>query len=146
MTRGDISAVAAVEKNAFTSPWTEAMFAEELNNPLAVYLVLELSGEVCGYAGFWRVLDEAQVTNIAVLSSLRGAGRGKNLVSALLETAARTGAREIFLEVRRSNHAAQKFYAGLGFSVCGQRPGYYQDDGEDALLMSKLLTVDDEDE
>jgi ribosomal-protein-alanine N-acetyltransferase len=39
------------------------------------------------------------------------------------------------LEVRRSNMAAQGLYTKLGFKIEGERPNYYEDNGEDALIM-----------
>ncbi|MDR3349009.1 MAG: ribosomal protein S18-alanine N-acetyltransferase [Acidaminococcales bacterium] len=140
MTASDVEAVAKVEADAFPFPWPASFFAGELENPLAVYLVLEAAGEISGYAGFWMVLREAQVINIAVHSRARGRGMGELLVGALAAAAARLGAESIILEARASNNVAQALYAKAGFVRCGLRRGYYQDTGEDAVLMRKIMT------
>lgn len=142
MQEQDIKGIAVVEVEAFPSPWPESIFADELTNPLAIYLVLEHQGEVIGYAGFWLVLGEAQVTNIALLQNFRGKGLGRMLVQSLIDKAKNDGAETVFLEVRRSNILAQELYKKLGFVMLGVREGYYQDSGEDAFTMQKDLEKD----
>jgi ribosomal-protein-alanine N-acetyltransferase len=140
MTANDVEAVADVEADAFPFPWPASFFAGELQNPLAVYLVLEIAGKIRGYAGFWMVLCEAQVINIAIHSRARGRGLGKLLVGALVAAASSLGAESIILEARASNSIAHALYTKTGFVRCGLRPGYYQDTGEDAVLMRKTIT------
>lgn len=142
MQEKDIKGVAAVEAESFPFPWPESIFTDELTNPLAIYLVLEYQDEVIGYAGFWLVLGEAQVTNIALLQNFRGKGLGRMLVQSLIDKAKNDGAETIFLEVRRSNILAQELYKKLGFVMLGVREGYYQDSGEDAFTMQKDLEKD----
>lgn len=133
----DIAGVAAVESASFPAPWSESIFAYEMTNPLANYLVLEHKRGIIGYSGYWLVLGEAQVTNIALYKNFRGQGLGRKLVTALMQKAQMDGAENILLEVRRSNSVAQKLYESLGFRLIGERKGYYQDNGEDAFLMQK---------
>ncbi len=144
MTEIDVDGVARVERDAFSAPWPPAVFAEELKNPLTHYLVMESKGEIIGYAGFWLVVGEAQVTNIALLKKHHGKGWGTELVEGLVNLAKDCGADSIVLEARKSNFAALNLYQKLGFAVCGVRPKYYLDDGEDALLMGKNLTDEQE--
>lgn len=144
MTVEDVVGVFAVERESFAMPWPEAMFEEEMKNPLAKYLVIESSGEILGYAGFWLVIGEAQVTNIALLKSCRGKGLGKVLVEALTVLAQTSGADSIILEVRKSNLVAQNVYKKLGFSQCGIRDKYYIDNNEDAVLMQRDLGGENE--
>ena len=137
MAAGDVEAVAGIEANSFPFPWPASFFAGELRNPLAVYLILENAGEIRGYAGFWLVLREAQIINVAIHSSSRGRGFGRLLVGALVAAADDLGTETILLEARVSNIAAQTLYTKLGFVKYGLRRGYYQDNGEDAVLMRK---------
>ncbi len=140
----DVEGVAQVEADAFTAPWPPALFAEELKNPLTHYIVLEAGKKICGYAGFWLVAGEAQVTNIALLKKHQGKGWGSSLVEALIKMAEGCGADSMVLEVRKSNLAAQNLYEKLGLAVVGERKGYYMDDGEDALLMGRQLKEEED--
>lgn len=144
MELSDVAGVFAVERESFAMPWPPAVFEEEFNNPLAKYLVLEIDGDICGYAGFWLVIGEAQVTNIALAKSFRGKGFGKILVESLVDLAQKSDADSIVLEVRKSNLVAQKLYQNLGFAQCGIREKYYIDNNEDAVLMQKSLGANDE--
>ena len=144
MTLEDVDGVFAVERESFAMPWPEAMFEEELKNPLAQYLVMENAGQIIGYAGFWLVIGEAQVTNIALLEICRGKGFGKILVEALVALAQTAQADSMVLEVRKSNLVAQKLYENLGFLPCGIREKYYLDNNEDAVLMQKKLGGENE--
>jgi ribosomal-protein-alanine N-acetyltransferase len=88
----DLEAVLALEEAAFSHPWQRSAFSEELGNPLAIYLVLEHQGVLAAYGGFWLVLDEAQVTNVAVHPDYQGQGLGRKLLTALMDKAAALGA------------------------------------------------------
>jgi ribosomal-protein-alanine N-acetyltransferase len=132
----DVDAVVKVEQETFTTPWSRAAFeAETSDNELAYYLVVDDSGTIAGYAGMWLIIDEAHVTNIAMLAAYRGAGLGEKLVRALMELARERGAVSMTLEVRVSNEKAQSLYAKLGFVPRGKRRNYYTDNREDALIM-----------
>lgn len=135
MTLQDVDAVHAIETATFPKPWTREDFVKEMTqNVCARYLVAEKEGKVVGFAGAWIVLDEAHVTNIAVLSAERGKGIGRQLTHALLQYAANLGVEFTTLEVRRSNEIAQNLYRALHFEYVGVRKRYYEDNGEDALL------------
>lgn len=138
MTADDIDAVLEIERASFTTPWSRAAFAAEVaDNDLAYYLVGEADGAVVGYAGVWIILDEAHVTNIAVLPAYRGQGLGEQLLTALMAYAKKRGALSMTLEVRVSNEGAQRLYRRLGFMPRGIRKQYYSDTKEDALIMWK---------
>jgi ribosomal-protein-alanine N-acetyltransferase len=98
-------------------------------------MVMEYDGQIIGYGGMWIIMEEAHVTNIAVLSSFRGRKLGERLVSELQRTASFLGAERMTLEVRVSNQIARNLYEKLGFYSVGRRRGYYSDNGEDALIM-----------
>jgi [ribosomal protein S18]-alanine N-acetyltransferase len=135
--------VLAIEQASFAQPWRRQLFAAELVYPLALCLAALLSpGELlAGYLIMWVVVDEAQIQNIAVNLALRGHGVGKALLAEGLKQAQARGATWASLEVRPSNLAARRLYATLGFTEVGRRPGYYQPEGEDAILMNCDLGV-----
>ena len=135
LTEADIPAIVAIEATAFYAAWNENMLRNELANELTTYLVMESEGKLIGYAGFWLVAGEAQVTRVAVLEELRGQGLGTRLTAAMVNKAWELGAEAVTLEVRESNVAAQKAYLTCGFASEGVRPNYYEDNHENAVIM-----------
>ena len=136
MTVEDVPAVAAIEAATFPTPWSEDAFRKEItDNPVARYLVAEKDGAVIGFAGAWIILDESHITNIAILAEHRGNGYGRALTAALMQYLSNLGAAYATLEVRKSNVTAQNLYKSLGYVSVGVRKRYYEDNGEDALLM-----------
>ena len=135
MTMADVDGVAAVEAATFPTPWSRDAFASEMKNVAARYLVAEKEGKVIGYAGAWIILDESHITNIAVLKEKRGQGIGRQLTHGLMQYLSNLGAAYATLEVRKSNEVAQNLYKSLGFIKLGVRKRYYEDNGEDALIM-----------
>ena len=91
---------------------------------------------ITGFAGFWIMVDEAHITNIAVRELYRYQGIGELLLISTIDLATELNARIITLEVRASNTAAQSLYHKYGFTQTGLRRGYYTDNREDAVLMS----------
>jgi [ribosomal protein S18]-alanine N-acetyltransferase len=136
MTLYDVETIVRIERESFTSPWSEEAFRTELTqNHFAKYMVMEIEGEIAGYGGMWLIVDEAHVTNIAVREQFRGQGYGEKLLREMMKTASWLGALRMTLEVRVSNEVAQSLYRKLGFGPSGIRPGYYSDNREDALIM-----------
>lgn len=135
MSAADIPSIVKLEENSFYDAWNENMLLNEINNELTTYIVMEMAGKLVGYAGFWLVAAEAQVTRVAVLPDERGQGYGTCLMAALVAKAWRQGATAITLEVRESNIAAQKAYLTCGFASEGIRPHYYEDNHENAVIM-----------
>ncbi len=136
MTLQDVDQVMLVEKRSFTAPWSRQAFMTELiDNHLARYIVAEYSGRVIGYAGVWMIIDEGHVTNIAVDPDFRGKYLGDKLLRALMSICMAQGGKKMTLEVRVTNHVAQKLYEKYGFERVGIRKGYYTDNREDALIM-----------
>ena len=135
MKKGDIDAVHEIETLSFRTPWTKAALRSELTNTVAHYLVLVEDGCVLGYCGMWVMFDEAHVTNLAIHPHIRGRGLSKALLFRSMEWAEELGANAMTLEVRETNHIAQRLYEGFGFVQQGLRKGYYEDTGENALLL-----------
>ena len=136
MKDGDLDAICAIEKDTFAMPWSRRSFEQELHdNKCARYLIAETGGEVLGYAGAWLIFEEGHITNVAVKKSARGQGVGRLLTAGLMQYAANLGVQYMTLEVRQSNLVAQNLYKSLGFKKVSVRKKYYEDNGEDALLM-----------
>jgi [ribosomal protein S18]-alanine N-acetyltransferase len=132
----DIEQIMVVEHESFTVPWSKEAFYNELTkNEFAMYMVLEVGERVVGYCGVWIVIDEAHITNIAILPEFRGKKLGEALMKKVLEIVKMRGARSVTLEVRVSNIVAQSLYRKFGFQAGGIRKGYYSDNYEDALVM-----------
>ncbi|MEH7252230.1 ribosomal protein S18-alanine N-acetyltransferase [Neobacillus niacini] len=136
MNEEDIDQILEVEHASFTTPWSrEAFYNEIYNNKFAVYIVLEEDHKIIGYCGAWIVIDEAHVTNIAILPSYRGKKLGEALLRKMMFVAKDMGARSMTLEVRVTNQVAQSLYRKFGFQNGGIRKNYYSDNQEDALVM-----------
>ncbi len=132
----DINDIWAVEEASFSTPWSKEAFKRELTtNQFAYYFVLELEKKIVGYAGMWIILDEAHVTNVAILPESRGLKLGELLMTHLIANAKMHGAESMTLEVRVSNNIAQNLYRKLHFEEKGIRKNYYADTLEDALIM-----------
>lgn len=129
----DTPAVAAIERESFSDPWTEEMLSASLNNPAFFGFVYEEGGEVCGYVGVIRP-DDAEIALIAVRSDKRQKGIGRQLLFKAIDHAKENGAKNVFLEVRVGNMPARALYDGAGFLPVYVRKRYYSD-GEDALVM-----------
>lgn len=137
MTVQDAASVAELDKICFATPWSKESFAyEACHNPLAYYLVAEAEGgSIVGYIGIWNILDEGHITNVGVHPDLRGRGIGERLISEILACSGVAGAKRYTLEVRVSNEAALRTYRKFGFVEAGLRLNYYEDNGEDAIIM-----------
>jgi [ribosomal protein S18]-alanine N-acetyltransferase len=136
MTREDLPEVMDLEQEAFSWPWTEEMFVDELEREFSyILLARQEDGQLAGFINFWVLFDEAHINNVAVKKSLQKQGIGRYLVTEALGFAYEEGARSATLEVRRQNFAAVKLYENLGFELTGIRKGYYEDPPDDALIM-----------
>ena len=138
MTRELVPAVAAIEKECFSTPWSEAMLAEELDNLCASYLVAvtDETQEVLGYAGLQVAADEGYITNVAVREQYRGQGVASELLAVFLRFAKANHLAFLTLEVRASNTPAIQLYMKHGFAQVGRRKNYYDSPKEDAILMT----------
>ena len=131
----DADAVEIVEQACFAIPWSREAFWKEAANENTIYL-LALDGErVIGYVGCWISYEESQITNVAILPEYRGHRVATRLFGAVIEAVKAKGVTAMTLEVRPSNAPALALYRGYGFKEAGRRPHYYQDDGEDAIIM-----------
>jgi len=133
MSYPDVPRVLAVERRAFPTPWSLAMFVLEISKPGGICLLAVGDGEVLGYLICASYPDAYHLMNIAVDPDHRRKAIGRSLIDAMLE---RTGEdANITLEVRVSNTPAITLYESYGFRSVGVRKRYYTDTGEDALIM-----------
>ena len=132
-----IKEILEIENDSFSTPWTEKMFTNELLNPLAHYYLLEDNGESVGYVGFWHIMDECHITNIAVKKAFRRKGYASALLNKVISYTEENNIVLITLEVRESNLGAQKLYEKFGFSSCGIRKNYYHNPAENAVIMTR---------
>jgi [ribosomal protein S18]-alanine N-acetyltransferase len=133
LTYADLPQVVAIERRAFTTPWSLAMFVLELSKPSGVCLAADVEGELVGYLVCSRYDTVWHVMNIAVDPDRRRRGIATALLQALLEKVGRDA--PVTLEVRHSNTGAIALYERFGFRSAGVRRRYYADNGEDAVIM-----------
>ena len=166
MSHNDIDEILEIENQSFPKPWSIALFEKELDNPFSFSFVARLNkkdsskpsttfvrvggtarvghsdvvlGKLIGYIVIWLVAEESHVLNIAVHPDYRRKGIGKRLIKFIMDFLLNKSTRAVYLEVRKSNTAAQKLYRGLGFREIGVRKGYYSDNKEDAVVMGLEL-------
>lgn len=133
---GDIDAIAALEQICFTTPWSRDSIAQELTgNDMALYFMAEIDGKTVGYGGMWMIVDEGHIINIAVLPEHRGRHIASLIMAVLIAFGETRGVKRFTLEVRSSNEPAKAVYRKFLFKEEGLRRGYYQDNGEDAIIM-----------
>lgn len=126
-----------IEKSCYGAHhWSRSSFASEINNPCASYLVaVNDDNKAVGYMGVWRIFDEAHVTNLAVHPNYQGKGLAHFLILSSLDVCYEDKIKYMTLEVRKSNERARFVYESFGFKSLGVRKKYYQDNGEDAIIM-----------
>ena len=134
LTYADLPQVIAIERRSYRTPWSLAMFVLELSKPSGVCLAALREGEMAGYLVCSRYDQVWHVMNVSTDPDLRRQGIATALMKELFGRIGGDDAR-ITLEVRPTNEAALRLYEGLGFSSAGRRPRYYQDNGEDAVIM-----------
>ncbi len=136
MAQEHIASLAKLEKDCFSTPWSEQSLNTELTNSHARFYVALSDGEVLGYIGSHNILGEVYITNVAVFSCFRRKGIGEALIEHLIKKSADENADFITLEVRKSNTSAASLYNKCGFSLVGERKNFYENPKEDAHLMT----------
>lgn len=135
MTRGDLDAVMALEPVLFgPGAWSRAVYVGELAQRSRRYVVLEVGGQIVGYAGV-DLGEQSEVMTIGVAPRHRRRGHGRRMLDHLVTLAREHGAGSVLLEVRASDAGAQALYAAAGFVPLGVRTNYYYAEGEDAVVM-----------
>ena len=137
----DLPQVIAVERRAFTTPWSLAMFVLEMSKPTGICLAALRQGRIVGYLICSRYDTVWHLMNVAVDDALRREGIATALLEELFDRADGPGT-QYTLEVRMSNGPAIALYEQFGFRSAGQRRGYYHDNKEDALIMWRTVAAE----
>src|SRR6266545_3798689 len=136
MRRRHLRGVMGIERQVYPRAWSPNLFLSEMTDMRnRTYLVAKRGKDVVGYGGIMSYGDEAHITTIAVDPKHHREKIGTRLMFELVSDGIRMGARAVSLEVRVSNVGAQSLYRRFGFRPVGVRKGYYQETGEDALVM-----------
>ena len=137
MTAADVPEVAAIESRVFTLPWSDAVFASEVNRESSICMICEEMGEIVGYLIADVFVDVWHLMNVCVRPDHRRQDVASDLIESYFEITEAKPHRGHTLEVRLSNDAAIELYRSFGFVATGVRRGYYSDNREDALIMWK---------
>lgn len=142
MTLNDLERVVQLDRASFTLPWPESSFRFEINeNKFSRCWVAEIDDDqnvsvMVGMIVAWLIIDEINIATFAVDEAYRRQGIAQCLLAHTLIDAHQSGGEKAFLEVRDGNIAARTLYRKFGFVEVGVRKKYYQDNGEDAVLMN----------
>lgn len=137
MIERDLDQVVQIEEELFSQPWSKEGFLGSLKEKSTLYLCAEIDGKIAGYCGLLQVLDEADITNVAIAFEFRRQGIARQMLQELIRRGMVRGIKNFTLEVRESNLPAQKLYEQLGFENCGIRKNFYDFPREDAVIMWK---------
>ncbi|MFL6203939.1 MAG: ribosomal protein S18-alanine N-acetyltransferase [Acidimicrobiales bacterium] len=136
MRRRHLRSVTRIEQQVYPRPWSMGLFMSELGiRGSRIYLVARVGSAIVGYGGLMLVADDGHVTTLAVDPVWHRHKLGTRLLHSLATAAIQRGAKNLTLEVRTSNHAAQSLYRAFGFAPAGIRKGYYVETKEDAIVM-----------
>lgn len=136
MRKRHLRGVMAIERLVYPRPWSQSLYLSEIRaGSNRAYLVALADGHVVGYGGLMAYGEEAHITTLAVDPTLARRKIGTRVLVDLIERGRELGASAISLEVRVSNWPAQRLYGQFGFRPVGVRKNYYQETGEDAIIM-----------
>jgi [ribosomal protein S18]-alanine N-acetyltransferase len=138
LTYADLPEVIAIERRAFPTPWSLAMFVLELSKPSGICLAALMEERLVGYLVCSRYDTVWHLMNVAVDDRLRRQGIATTLLERLFEVADKPS-EQYTLEVRTSNEDAIRLYERFGFRTAGRRRAYYHDNREDALIMWRTV-------
>ena len=139
MAEKHIGAVAELERQCFSQPWSANALREELCNENSRFLVA-VGDEIAGYIGVQEICGEAYITNVAVFEKYRKKGIGRMLLKAAADGALSRNCEFITLEVRVSNSAAIALYESEGFEMVGVRRNFYASPVEDGAIYTKYFS------
>ena len=144
MTQKDIDTVFAIERASFLNPWSKSAFSNELSHKYSYNFVLKRGNsienlQVIAYLCLRKIFDEIHILKIAVKKERRRKGIACNFLTHCLGLVSMHQNMTAVLEVRQSNKAGICLYRKIGFNIIGQRPNYYSDTGENAILMGRTF-------
>ena len=130
----DAEAVAVLEAENFSEPWSANSFMEEIRKESSVYLVVYDDDTLIGVCGLVTACDEGEVLNVSVKKEYRKQGIAFQMLQQLVLEADKRGIKHLTLEVREGNMPARTLYEKLGFVCEGIRPGFYRNPAENAAI------------
>jgi ribosomal-protein-alanine N-acetyltransferase len=142
MEKDDLQPVMEIDRLSFNLPWSESAYQYELfenpNSRLWVAEVPQPDGKSCvvGMIVVWLILDETHIATLAVHPDYRQKGVAQQLLTTALIQIIHEGSSLATLEVRANNIIGQRLYRQFGFVIVGNRPRYYRDNNEDAIIMT----------
>lgn len=131
-----IPELSVIEKECFSTPWSEKALSDEVTNSHGRFLVAFCDDEISGYIGAHNIVGEVYITNVAVAKRFRRMGIGEKLIKSLIDLCKEEGAEFITLEVRESNIPAINLYEKMNFNKVGNRKNFYENPKENAILMT----------
>ena len=138
MTNEDLLSIKDILLQEFDDFWTYTILSQELSNPSTTYVVAKLGNEIVGFAGFLKIVDEANIMNIVTKKNKRNAGIGTKLLESLIRLAKSQKMSSITLEVNEKNIPAINLYKKFQFEQVGIRKKYYYNTYS-AILMTLCL-------
>ncbi|MCX6645274.1 MAG: ribosomal protein S18-alanine N-acetyltransferase [bacterium] len=136
MSMDHLDKIVRIENESFPTPWTRDAFEYDLtSNHFAYYWELVKADEILGYSGIWLMGTIAHLTTICIVKEYCGMGLGEWLLLKTMKFGEELGALRFTLEVRETNDPAIFLYKKNGYRIVGRRENYYQEIGEDALVM-----------
>lgn len=135
----DVDDIAYIEEACFSSPWSKKSLADSFSHTPWHFFVAEHNGRVVAYGGVYLILDEGQISNIAVLPAFRKKKLGLAILNEIISLCSAEGCDRITLELRKSNEIAFSLYKKCGFVPVGERVAFYSNPTENAILMDKKL-------
>ncbi|WRH66898.1 MAG: ribosomal protein S18-alanine N-acetyltransferase [Planktothrix sp. GU0601_MAG3] len=162
LTENQLSAVVELDQRCLGGLWTKDGYQREIESPNSDLIIWKreektgdqepkkeefqlpqieltdvetLSDQLIGIGCLWAILEEAHITILAIDPEYQGKGLGQALLFQLLVSAWKRKLERATLEVKVSNQPAINLYRKFGFKEAGRRKGYYQDTGEDALIL-----------
>ena len=132
----DLSAIAEIEKECFSSPWSLNALKDFFVCDYSRIVVALCDDEIAGYVTFSVICDEVQISNVAVSKRFRRLHIGTLIIDKLIMTGREINCAVAFLEVRKSNLPAIELYKKCGFFVVGERKNFYSSPTENAILMN----------
>lgn len=142
----DLDNVLEIEELSFSYPWKREAYRYEFeDNILSRYWGCFYENRLIAFAGYWLIVDEGHIANVAVHPLFRRQGLGELLMVYVMNACLAEGGEKMTLEVRAGNTVAQQLYQKLGFRSVGIRKNYYEESNEDAVIMwADLLALREE--
>lgn len=143
MLAADIDAASEIERHA-PDPWNKAQLTALLQDGVSHSYIAEENSVPVAFCSVQKAADEATINAVTVLPSHRQRGVARGLLLHVQAALLREGVKEMFLEVRAGNTAAQALYASMGFAAVGMRKNFYEHPCENAIVMQKTFTAQSE--